>query len=419
MLENCWEKFWQTKTHKLITTIFKKLGPGLLFAGAAIGVSHLVQSTRAGADFGFGLVWALLLVNLVKYPFFQFGPRYAMATGESLLEGYRRMGKGVLIAYYVLNLGTMFTIQAAVTAVTAGIAARLLGIASSAWTSVVVALLCFAILGRGKYGWLDKSMKVIVLTLSASTLIAVAFAIGTKPNLALTQVLPVSTSEWVFLIAFMGWMPGPLDISIWHSLWALEKKKINPKTSLKSSLFDFNIGYAVTLILGMCFIVLGATVMFDSGVSFSPSGATFAGQLIGLYTALMGNSWFVIIAIAALTTMVSTTLTTLDASPRVMAHTTTILGIKYATKQFTWMIILTLGTCFIFLIFAAEMGLLVQIATVLSFLTAPFYAAANLALVTGKHMPVEHRPKKWLCVVSMLGILFLIGFSVTYLTVLF
>ena len=47
-----------------------RLGPGLLFAGAAIGVSHLVQSTRAGADFGWGLLWALLLINLFKYPFF-------------------------------------------------------------------------------------------------------------------------------------------------------------------------------------------------------------------------------------------------------------------------------------------------------------------------------------------------------------
>ena len=47
----------------------KRLGPGLLFAGAAIGVSHLVQSTRAGADFGWGLLWALLLANIMKYPF--------------------------------------------------------------------------------------------------------------------------------------------------------------------------------------------------------------------------------------------------------------------------------------------------------------------------------------------------------------
>ena len=61
---------------------FQKLGPGLLFAGAAIGVSHLVQSTRAGADFGFGLIWALLLIHLVKYPFFQYGP--------SICKCYRR-----------------------------------------------------------------------------------------------------------------------------------------------------------------------------------------------------------------------------------------------------------------------------------------------------------------------------------------
>ena len=81
--------------------VISKLGPGLLFAGAAIGVSHLVQSTRAGADFGFGLIWALILVNLFKYPFFQYGPRYAIVTGESLLDGYYKIGKFFLIAYFL------------------------------------------------------------------------------------------------------------------------------------------------------------------------------------------------------------------------------------------------------------------------------------------------------------------------------
>ena len=33
----------------------KTLGPGILFASTCIGVSHLVQSTRAGALAGFGL----------------------------------------------------------------------------------------------------------------------------------------------------------------------------------------------------------------------------------------------------------------------------------------------------------------------------------------------------------------------------
>ena len=121
-------------------SFLQSLGPGLLFAGAAIGVSHLVQSTRAGAEFGFGLIWALLLVHLFKYPFFQFGPRYAAATGETLLDGYRKLGKGVLIAYYLLNFATMFTIQAAVTIVTAGLASQLFGFTNDLvlWSTILL-----------------------------------------------------------------------------------------------------------------------------------------------------------------------------------------------------------------------------------------------------------------------------------------
>ena len=84
-----------------------------------------MQSTRAGADFGFGLLWALLLANLFKYPFFQFGPRYAAATGETLLDGYKKLGKGILAISYIISFITMFIVQAAVTIVTAGLAVNL------------------------------------------------------------------------------------------------------------------------------------------------------------------------------------------------------------------------------------------------------------------------------------------------------
>src|SRR5690606_24373631 len=105
----------------------KNLGPGLLFAGAAIGVSHLVQSTRAGADYGLGLIWALLWVNVCQNAFLQFGPRYAMATNESLLDDYKKLGNSVLKIYYFLNVAAVFTIQTAVTIVTAGVATSLFG----------------------------------------------------------------------------------------------------------------------------------------------------------------------------------------------------------------------------------------------------------------------------------------------------
>ena len=399
----------------------KNLGPGLLFAGAAIGVSHLVQSTRAGADFGLGLIWALLLVNLFKYPFFQFGPRYATATGESLLEGYLKLGKGVLTTYYILSLATIFTIQTAVTIVTAGLASTLFGdfISIKLWTVIILAI-CLSLLIFGKYKLLDRMIKIIIVTLTISTLVAVSMALFNNTNaLSIKQVLPENGLEMAFLIAFMGWMPAPLDIAVWQSLWSIEKNNDTKSYTTKSALFDFNVGYIGTVILGIGFVLLGTLVMFNSGETFSNKAGTFSGQLIKMYTISLGDWAYVIIGIAAFTTMFSTTLTTLDASPRAMAKTTQLL-LKKATKfNYTfWISVLTLGTICIFFLLESEMGLLIKIATILSFITAPFYAIINYKLISSKHTPKEWQPSKYLHILSILGITFLIGFSVWFLSTL-
>ena len=61
----------------------------------------------------------------------------------------------------------------------------------------------------------------------------------------------------------------------------------------------------------------------------------------------------------------------------------------------------------IFYFLLSEMGALVEIATVLSFITAPFYAILNYKLVTSKNMPDQHKPSKSLRILSIAGILFL------------
>jgi len=397
-----------------------KLGPGLLFAGAAIGVSHLVQSTRAGADFGFGLIWALALSNLFKYPFFLFGPKYALATGETLLEGYKKLGNYVLVIYLILSIVTMFTIQTAVTIVTAGLAIELFGITTdiTIWATIITAS-CLVILLLGKYKFLDNLMKFIIITLTISTMIAVFFAGFSSTNtLELTQVFPKEEIGIAFVIAFMGWMPAPLDISIWQSIWTLEKKKKEKNIKNSDIIFDFKIGYLTTIVLGICFVSLGALVMYDSGEVFSNSGGEFANQLISLYTNSIGDGAFLIIAIAAFTTMFSTTITCLDASPRAMKLSSKLLGFHKLNNYNFWIILLATGTLFIFIFYISEMGSLVKIATILSFITAPFYAFINFRLINSHHTPKSFRPSLFIKILSVLGILFLTSFSVWYLTIL-
>tara|TARA_R110002012_G_scaffold321969_1_gene552924 strand:- start:55470 stop:56684 length:1215 start_codon:yes stop_codon:yes gene_type:complete len=402
-----------------MTISLKKIGPGLLFAGAAIGVSHLVQSTKAGAEFGFGLIWALLLVNVIKYPFFKYGPLYTVATGESLLEGYKKLGKGLLLAYLVITFASMFTIQTAVTTVTASIASTLFQIDwPTKYWSLIILILCFGLLVKGKYVFLDKLMKIIVILLTITTIVAVILAINhNKEPLNLAQHLPSNSIEIAFLIAFMGWMPAPLDVSVWHSLWAVEKKKLQPETSKKISMLDFNIGYLTTVLIGMCFLALGALIMFKSNESFSDSGSTFATQLINMYTKSLGNWAYWLIGIAALTTMLSTTFTTLDASPRSMSKALQLFGNKSKFNSYIfWLLILTVGSIIILFGFVSQMGILIKISTILSFLTAPFYAIINYKLIISKHTPKAFQPSTLMKLYSTLSILLLIGFSIWFLS---
>tara|TARA_R110002073_G_scaffold8207_5_gene45818 strand:+ start:29530 stop:30753 length:1224 start_codon:yes stop_codon:yes gene_type:complete len=403
-------------------SIIQSLGPGLLFAGAAVGVSHLVQSTRAGADFGFGLLWALILANILKYPFFQFGPRYAAATGETLLDGYKKLGKGILASSYIVSFITMFIVQAAVTIVTAGLASNLFGFSFSMETwALIITAVSILILLIGKYKLLDNLMKYVILLLTICTLVAVNVAIfKTEQTFDFTQVFPSGAIEITFLIAFLGWMPAPLEISIWQSIWSLEKEKTTlQKITPKQAIFDFNIGYIGTIFLAVCFVILGALVMHNSGESFSGQGGVFAGQLIELYTKNLGGFAYVFIAIAAFTTMFSTTITTLDASPRAMTRANNLLfNKKTKLNYWFWIILLGIGTYIILRYFKDNMGLMVKIATILSFLTAPFYAILNYILITGKHTPKEHQPGTFLKILSVLGIIFLVGFSVWFLSIL-
>jgi len=398
-------------------TWFKLLGPGILFAAAAIGVSHLVQATRAGAEYGMGLLWAVFIVHLFKYPFFQFGPRYAMATGESLLHGIKRLGTWVLVLYFLLTILTMFIIQSAVGLVTAGIAQYVFGFWDDIFIWMVIGTVSSAlVLVIGRYKVLDILMKLVVVLLTLCTIVAVVIALKTNyDNLSFEQVLPHNMEGIIFLIALMGWMPAPLDVIIWQSLWSVEKSKTTKSYHTKQAIIDFNVGYGFTIILAISFLLLGAMVMFNSGEQFSGSAIQFSKQLVNLYSSQLGPASKIFISIAAFATMFSTSITTLDASSRVMDKTVKLLfPHREKSDYLIWLAILVIGTMIIIRFFVSEMGLMVKIATVFSFLTAPFFAIVILILVKSKYMSKEWQPGKWLTYYAIAGIIFLLGFSGMY-----
>jgi Mn2+/Fe2+ NRAMP family transporter len=407
-------------------TFVKTFGPGMLMAGAAIGVSHLVQSTRAGADYGFSLWWVLLLACATKYPFLEFGSRYAAATGETMLAGYLKMGKSYFFTFGALTLGTMFIILASVTWVTAGLAEQFfsLGLSTRLW-SIILLVICILLVLIGRFPAIDKSMKLIVVLLSVLTLFAVGITLGTDAPakaLAVTPPSYLTASGLAFIIAFMGWMPIPLDSAVWQSIWARERfKQTNHQPSVRHALLDFNIGYLFAVVIGILFFLLGAFVMFGHGNTFPAGSVAFSSALVDMYGHTLGAWSRPIISVAAFIAMFSTTLAVVDIYPRVMKEMVSTYANRkgHSVEPDWWMrnadrlflVITPVFAVIILFYFTGAFTRLIDFAAALSFLSAPVLAWFNLKLVSGKFTPQHARPGSLYVVLCVASIVFLLAFS--------
>jgi Mn2+/Fe2+ NRAMP family transporter len=406
----------------------KTAGPGILFACTAIGVSHLVQSTRAGADYGLFILGFVILVTLLKYPFFEFGSRYANSTQTSIIDGYKKIGKPALWLYFLLTISSMFFVTGAVGFVTAGFFENLFGIDFlGEWTIIILFGVCVGILAIGKYNILDSLIKIIAIVLVVSTVSAFLLTLYNGPIEPVAGFEPKDLWEIsgiFFLLALMGWMPTAVDLSSWNSLWTLERmKQTKYKPSLKETLFEFRLAYLITGILAIMFVTLGAFIFYGSGEELPNSNSLFAHEIVTLYTQTIGDWSYLIIAASAFTVMFGTIIAVFDGYSRSLQRTVELIftkkeekiRTKFRTFYVIFLLVISTGSLVVIFQFGNNLKELVDFATVLSFVIAPVIAIFNFRLVTGKFLDKKHQPHVLLKVLSIAGIIFLSGFALFFL----
>ncbi|MGD8384488.1 MAG: Nramp family divalent metal transporter [Lysobacterales bacterium] len=410
--------------------ILKTIGPGVLYAATAVGASHLVQSTRAGANYGLSLLFLILLTYIAKYPAFRFGAQYASTTGKSLLHGYSDQGKWATATYIVIALGTMFAAVPAVTLITAGLAKVAFGLPISTFAiSVLILGGCTAILIAGGYHLLDRLVKVLMVVLALATLVATCLILPKINWSESALLLPrhIHRDEVFFVVALLGMMPSSVDISVWHSLWSVAKADDSAhRPTLRESLLDFHIGYAGAFVLAVCFVLLGTALMYHTGIAFESGAAGFAAQLIALYKQALGDWSEMLIGIVAVAVMFSTVLAGLDGYPRAAVSLARIYRRKERPRgnaaapmrepvYVTTLIALVLGSIFILYVFVTSLKLVIDVASTILFLFAPVIAWLNHRVMTAKGFPSAARPGRGLLALSMIGVIWMTAFSVYFL----
>jgi len=394
--------------------IFRQLGPGLLYAGAAVGVSHLVQSTRAGVSYGYDLIWIIVTANILKFPFFEIATRYTALAKQSLLDGYATLGKWSLALVGLITFSTAWIVICAITVVTAGLAVTVTGFGTSSSWSLALILIAATILIVGKYHLLSSSVKWVVLLLTALTIIAVVWA-GSQ----LSIQIPTGNfsfeqqTDVLFLIALVGWMPAPFDITLWTSFWVKERYQNEPNFSAPAALRDFHIGYWGTTGLAILFVLLGAFIGFSSTTVLPETATGFAAHFIQLYTSTLGGWTFWLIAPAAFAAMISTLLTVIDGFARVSAG----LLSKWEAPTWSsginvWIIILCLASILFIVSGLPAMRKLIDWITSVSFLTAPILGVLNLLVLYQSGLWWKKKITPWIAGVGLLSLTIFSGYYI-------
>ncbi len=404
------------------STKFKALGPGILLASAAVGGSHIVSSTQAGAIYGWQLAILILLINIFKYPFFRFGSQYTLQTGKSLIEGYSEKGKGYLIIFFIMNIFSAVINTAGVGILCAAILFNIfpngLGLTISQLTTIIIVII-WAMLLIGGYKFLDSLAKWVMTALTLATVTAVVIAVFKNHEYAPNFVTP---SPWQmaalpFIVSLMGWMPAPIEISAINSMWSVEKRK-TVKMSLADGLFDFNVGYIGTAILALIFLALGALIQFGSGEQVQAASAAYIAQFVNMYASVLGDWSRLLISLIAFLCLFGTVITVIDGYSRANNETLRLLLRKTESSQkslFIWTTFTSIIGLVIVYLFAGDVATMLRFAMIASFLTTPFFAYLNYSLVNSK----EHKISGWLRGLSIIGLVYLFGFAIFFLVAIF
>jgi Mn2+/Fe2+ NRAMP family transporter len=248
------------------------LGPGIVFLVSTIGPRDLIINSVTGAAYGYGFLWALIVVALARYVVVEATARYVVATGESLLAGFRHVGAwaGWIILgsiglkrhfsnlLHILLLGTSIEMLAGV---------KNPALQKSA--SLAFCAIAFAVMFWGGYRSVERWSKPLAFLLGAPFLAAVIFAwpgLGAISAALLSPVVPEQKGEFgPALILLMLVSAGVESLSNLKYSSFVYERGWRSVTHLSKQRFDLVISLAGAVGIAALIQIAAAATLGQSG----------------------------------------------------------------------------------------------------------------------------------------------------------
>ena len=246
---------------------WKLIGPGIVAAATGVGAGDLVATLIAGSRFGYALLWAAVIGCIVKIALAEGSARYHLATGSTILDGWRSLGKWTswYFGIYIMIWGFVYG-ATAMSATALPLAVFFPSVPLWAW-AVLTGLSCAAFVAFNRYEAFETVMKIFI---GIMFFIVIGIAIMVVPNVgeAVKGLIPsVPEGSAIYTLGLIGGVGGTITMAS-YGYWVNAKGWRSPAWMGVMRL-DNRVAYIVTGLFVVAMLIIGAELLYASQIALS------------------------------------------------------------------------------------------------------------------------------------------------------
>lgn len=247
---------------------WRRIGPGIVAAATGVGAGDLVSTLLAGSKFGYTLMWAAVIGCLVKISLAEATGRWHLATGRTIFEGWRSLGRWttVYFAVYVVIWGFVYGATAMSSSALPIVSLFPDGPGLKTW-AVITGVIGLAVVWFGRYVFVEKIMMVFV---GVMFVIVVYVAARVGPNLgdALAGLWPtLPDGSVLYTLGLVGGVGGTITMAA-YGYW-VNAKGWTGTGWMKMMRLDNRVAYLTTGVFVVAMLIIGAELLHASQIALA------------------------------------------------------------------------------------------------------------------------------------------------------
>lgn len=371
------------------------IGPGLVVAATGVGAADMVATLVAGSRYGYGLLWAVIAGVVMKIILVEGAGRYSLATGRTIFEGWRSLGRWTTWYFgpYIMIWGFVYG-ATAMSSSAMPLAVLFPSLSLTAW-ALVMGLAGFVMVWFGRYALFERISAVLVAMMFVTV---VGLAVIAMPNLpealrGLVPLLPEGPGNVMYTLALAGGVGGTITLAA-YGYWLREKGWYSSRW-MRVMRIDNAAAYVLTGIFVIAMLVVGAEVVRAAGVSLSAGDAGLLDLhdvLRAEYGGVIGTGFLVGFWAASFSSLIGVwngvSLMFADFWGNLRGLPAGDPATRTGGRYFRFYVLWLTFPPMLLLLLKRPFGLIVAYG-VLGALFMPFLAVTLLGLLNGRHVPRE------------------------------